>query len=223
MPAPQYEKLNFTEKHSAQMLAQSHAFYRDISERRSVRDFSNRPVPRAIIENALLAAGTAPSGANQQPWHFVAISNPVLKGEIRQAAEEEERAFYNHRATPEWLEAIAPFGLDEHKPFLEIASYLIVIFAQKAITDDEGQQHKTYYSTESVGIATGMLITALHLAGLVTLTHTPNPMRFLNQLLDRPDSDRPFLILVAGYPSEEAQVPVIKKHPLERFATFIEA
>ena len=222
MSEPQYEKLDFTEKCSEEMLAQSHAFYRDVKGRRSVRDFSNRPVPRAIIENALLAAGTAPSGANQQPWHFVAISDPVLKGKIRAAAEEEERAFYHHRATPEWLEAIQPLGLDEHKPFLEIAPYLIVIFAQRTITNEQGRQCKTYYSAESVGIATGVLITALHLAGLVTLTHTPNPMRFLNDLLDRPDSDRPFLILVTGYPSEEAKVPVIDKHPLARFATFIE-
>ena len=216
MPEPQYKKLDFTEKHSEEMLQQSHAFYRDVKRRRSVRDFSDRPVPKAIIENALLAAGTATSGAKQQPWHFFTISNPVLKGKIRGAAEEEERAFYHRRATPEWREAIQPLGLDEHRPFLEIAPYLIVIFSQQIITDDQGRQHKNYYSIESAGIATGLLITALHLAGLATLTHTPSPMRFLNQLLDRP-----FLILVTGYPSDEAQVPVITKHPLERFTTFI--
>jgi len=196
-------------------------FYTEMRRRRTVRDFSDRPIPREIIENCLLAAGTAPSGANQQPWHFVVVSNPALKKQIREAAEAEERAFYHERASEEWLEALAPLGTDEHKPFLETAPYLIVIFAQNYGLAPAGSKVKHYYVTESVGIATGMLITAIHQAGLVSLTHTPSPMNFLSKLLNRPPNERAFLILVVGYPTENAKVPVIVKKPLDQIATFL--
>jgi nitroreductase len=196
-------------------------FYAELRRRRTVRDFSNRPVPREIIENCLLTAGTAPSGANQQPWHFVVVSDPAIKKQIRAAAEEEERAFYHERASEEWLAALAPLGTDEHKPFLEVAPYLIVIFAQNYGLTPEGDKIKHYYVTESVGIATGMLITAIHNAGLASLTHTPSPMNFLSKILSRPPNERAFLILVVGYPKEDARVPVITKKSLDEIATFI--
>jgi nitroreductase len=187
-----------------------------------VRQFSNRPVSRQVIEDCLLAAGTAPNGANLQPWYFVVVGDPDIKRQIRLGAEKEEYEFYHQRAPQTWLDALEPFGTDEHKPYLEIAPYLIVIFAQSYGLLPDGRKVKNYYVTESVGIATGMLITALHHAGLVTLTHTPSPMGFLNQILDRPNNERPFLILVAGYPAEEAQVPEITKKPLAEIATFLE-
>jgi len=186
-----------------------------------VREFSDRPVPREVIENCLLAAGTAPNGANMQPWHFVAVSDPEIKKQIRIAAEEEELEFYQHKAPQEWLEALAPLGTDEHKPFLETAPYLLAIFAQRHGVLPDGRKVKHYYAVESVGIATGMLITAVHNAGLVSLTHTPSPMNFLNKLLDRPGHERPFLLLVVGYPADDAQVPAITKRPLNEIATFI--
>jgi nitroreductase len=197
-------------------------FYADIRRRRTVRDFSNRPVPREIIENCLLAAGTAPNGANMQPWHFVVVGNPAVKRKIREAAEAEERAFYSERASDEWLEALAPLGTDPDKPFLEIAPYLIVIFAQNYGLTPDGRQVKHYYVPESVGIATGMLITAIHQAGLVSLTHTPSPMGFLNKILNRPPHERAYLILVVGYPAEGATVPTIGKKSLDEIATFLE-
>jgi iodotyrosine deiodinase len=196
-------------------------FYADMRRRRTVRQFSERPVPREIIENCLRAAGTAPSGANMQPWHFVVVMDPEIKRQIRQAAEAEERAFYNGRASEEWLEALAPLGTDADKPFLETAPYLIVIFAQNHGLDPNGRKIKHYYVSESVGIATGMLITAIHQAGLVSLIHTPSPMNFLSEILGRPANERPFLILVVGYPAEGAMVPAIKKKSLEEIATFI--
>jgi nitroreductase len=196
-------------------------FYADFRRRRSVRHFSDRPVPREIIENCVRAAGTAPNGANLQPWHFVVVSDPAIKKQIREAAEEEERAFYRERAPQEWLEALVPLGTDEHKPFLETAPYLIVIFAQSYGLTPDGGQVKHYYVTESVGIATGVLITALHHAGLVSLTHTPSPMGFLNNILKRPSNERPLLTLVVGYPAQDAQVPVITKKALDEIATFI--
>jgi nitroreductase len=191
-------------------------------ERRSVRDFSSRPVPREVVEACIEAACTAPNGANRQPWHFVAVSrdDPELRRRIREAAEEEERRFYEERAPEEWLEALAPLGTDAEKPFLEEAPWLVVIFAESWSPDGEGGRRKNYYVTESVGIATGMLITAVHLAGLVALTHTPSPMGFLNEVLDRPENERAFLVLVVGYPDEEARVPVIEKKPLEQVSTF---
>jgi iodotyrosine deiodinase len=173
-----------------------------------------------VIKNAILAAGTAPSGANMQPWHFAVVTNPEKKREIREGAEKEERAFYQGRAPEEWLRALAPLGTDENKPFLETAPCLIVVFLKKYTIDEEGKEHKNYYPTESVGIATGILITALHLSGLATLTHTPSPMKFLNKILGRPDSERPFLILVTGYPRSNASVPVISKYQLDQIATF---
>jgi nitroreductase len=202
------------------MIAASRSFYLDVKRRRTVREFSDRSVPDEVIKNAILAAGTAPSGANQQPWHFVVVSNPETKREIREAAEKEERAFYQGRASDEWLRALQPLGTDEKKPFLEIAPCLIVVFLKITTADEKGIEHKNYYTTESVGIATGILITALHLSGLVTLTHTPSPMGFLNKILGRPDSERPFLIVVTGYPSSNALVPTISKYQLNQIATF---
>jgi nitroreductase len=196
-------------------------FYADMQRRRTVRDFSDRPVPREVIEDCLRAAGTAPSGANLQPWHFVVVSDLAIKKQIREAAEEEERAFYRERAPQEWLDALAPLGTDEHKPFLEVAPYLIVIFLQSYGFTPDGRRIKHYYAAESVGIATGMLIAAAHNAGLVSLTHTPSPMGFLNEVLDRPPNERAFLILVVGYPAEDARVPVITKKPLDEITTFV--
>jgi iodotyrosine deiodinase len=196
-------------------------FYQDLRRRRTVREFSDRAVPARVIEECLLAAGTAPNGANLQPWHFVAVSDPELKKKIREAAEEEEREFYSGRAPKEWLDALAPLGTDEHKPFLEDAPCLIAIFSQRFGLLPDGSKVKHYYTTESVGIATGMLITAVHNAGLVSLTHTPSPMNFLNELLGRPDHERPFLLLVVGYPVKGATVPDIQKKPLEEIATFL--
>lgn len=194
----------------------------ELRRRRTVRDFSPRPVPRDILERCLLAAGTAPNGANRQPWRFVVVADAEVKAKIRTAAEEEERAFYNGRAPQEWLDDLARLGTDEHKPFLETAPWLIAIFAESYAVTEDGARRKNYYVSESVGIATGMLITALHHAGLVTLTHTPSPMKFLNQVLGRPDNERPFLLLVVGYPAEGATVPEISKKPLDEIATFLE-
>jgi len=221
MNEPEFERLIFAEKPPEEMIVTGRKFYLDMKKRRSVRDFSDRPVPEEVIVNAILAAGTSPSGANQQPWHFVVVSDPKTKREIREAAEVEERTFYHGRAPDEWLSALQPLGTDENKPFLEIAPYLIVIFLKKNTVDENGITHKNYYPTESVGIATGILITALHLSGLATLTHTPSPMKFLNKILGRPDSERPFLILVTGYPGSEAEVPTISKYSLERIASFV--
>jgi nitroreductase len=196
-------------------------FYAQMRRRRSVRDFSDRPVPRDVIENAIRAAGTAPNGANKQPWHFVAVSDPTLKRQIREAAEAEEREFYERRAPQDWLDDLAHLGTDANKPFLETAPYLIVIFAQSYGILPDGSRTKHYYVQESVGIATGILITALHHAGLVTLTHTPSPMKFLGEILRRPDHERAFVILVTGYPAQNARVPVISKKPLDEIATFL--
>lgn len=197
-------------------------FYAEMNRRRTVRDFSDRPVPRDIIETALKVANTAPSGANLQPWHFAVVSGPQTKRKIRVAAEAEEHEFYSHRASPEWLAALQPLGTDSNKPFLETAPYLIAVFLQKFGKLPDGRKVKHYYPTESTGLATGMLITALHHAGLATLTHTPSPMKFLNQILDRPVSERPFLLLVTGYPAADAEVPDIKRKPLEDFSSFID-
>jgi nitroreductase len=217
-----FQNLQFREKSPEQMAAAAQAFYDEIRRRRTVRDFSSRPVAREIIEATLKAAGTAPSGANMQPWHFVVVSNPKLKKKIRDAAELEENEFYEHRASQEWLQALEPLGTNEHKPFLESAPYLIVVFLKKFTFDETGRRFKNYYTSESVGIACGFLLTALHLAGLATLTHTPSPMKFLNRLLERPKEERAFMIIVAGYPEEDAEVPVIGKNPLDEIATFLE-
>ncbi len=205
-----------------EMLERARRFHADAERRRSVREFSDRPVARELIEAALKAANTAPSGANMQPWHFVAISGADTKRRIRLAAEEEERAFYGHRASDEWLDALKPFGTDANKPFLETAPWLIAIFLQKFSADEHGEKVKHYYPTESTGLASGILITALHEAGLATLTHTPSPMKFLNEILGRPKTERPFLLLVVGYPADDCEVPDIKRKALDEFASFID-
>ena len=188
--------------------------------RRTVRHFADRPVPRAIIEDCVRTAGTAPSGANQQPWHFAIVTDKAIKRQIRLAAEEEEREFYARRATEEWLEALAPLGTDASKPFLETAPYLIAIFAQPHSVQSDSTTTKHYYVRESVGIAVGFLIAALHHAGLATLTHTPSPMGFLTEILGRPPHERPFLLLVTGFPADDARVPAITKKSLEEFVSF---
>lgn len=218
---PKFKPLKFTEYQQEEMRDRAAAFYSEMSTRRTVREYTERPVPRIIIEDCLRAAGTAPSGANMQPWQFIVIQDAQIKSKIRQAAEKEEAEFYAARASQEWLEALAPLGTDEHKPFLEIAPYLIAIFVESYGMSPSGKRVKHYYATESVGIATGMLIAALHHAGLATLTHTPSPMGFLNQILGRPENERPFLLLVVGYPTDDARVPVIDKKPLEEFVTFV--
>lgn len=204
-----------------EMSARARAFYQEIRQRRSVRHFSDRAVPQEIIATCLRAAGTAPNGANLQPWQFVVVADRAVKRQIREAAEAEEREFYEHRAPPEWLDALEHLGTDWEKPFLETAPYLIAIFFKNYDLLPDGRKVKNYYAMESVGIATGFLIAALHHAGLATLTHTPSPMAFLNQILERPKNERPFLLLVVGYPAEDATVPDITKKPLEEIAVFI--
>ena len=204
-----------------EMRARLEEFYADLDRRRSVREFSDRPVPGDIIETALRAASTAPSGANLQPWHFVVVSGPETKRRIREAAESEEREFYEHRASEEWLAALEPLGTDERKPFLETAPYLIAVFLQKYGQLPDGRKVKHYYPTESTGLATGLLIAALHRAGLATLTHTPSPMKFLNEILGRPLSERPFLLLVVGYPADGVRVPDIQRKALEEFTSWV--
>ena len=211
-------KLKFEEP---EMKSRSVQFLSDMSARRTIRSFSDKPVPVEVIENSVKAAATAPSGANQQPWHFVIISDPEIKTQIRRGAEDEEKAFYNGKAPGEWLEALKPLGTDEHKPFLETAPYLIVVFEEKYGIDEKNQIIKHYYTKESVGIACGILISSLHLSGLATLSHTPSPMNFLNKILKRPLNERPYLILVTGYPAEDVEVPVISKKPFESVVTII--
>ncbi|MBF0279788.1 MAG: nitroreductase family protein [SAR324 cluster bacterium] len=203
------------------MLQRSLALRKEMQKRRTVRDFSDRTVPREIIENCLQTAGSAPSGANLQPWYFVVVSDSAVKQRIREEAEKEEHEFYQNRAPQEWLDALAPLGTDEQKPFLQTAPYLIAVFAQSYGVLPDGRKVKNYYVSESVGIATGMLITAVHHAGLVSLTHTPSPMGFLNKILKRPSNERPFLLLVVGYPSEDAMVPEITKKAIGEIASFI--
>lgn len=219
---PEFQPLTQYQAYPPEEMAQRAAdFYTKMARRRTVRHFSDRPVAREIIENCLRTAGTAPNGANKQPWHFVVVSSPALKRQIRLAAEAEERAFYESRAPQEWLEALAPLGTDWQKPFLETAPYLIVVFAQSYGVDGSGRKIKHYYVQESVGIAVGLLVTAVHHAGLVSLTHTPSPMGFLNELCGRPEGERPYLILVVGHPAPDAEVPVIEKKSLGEMATFL--
>ena len=215
IPLPGYQR-----QEVAKMRRSAQQFHEMVSRRHTVRDFSDQAVPRDIIEQCIMTAGRAPSGANHQPWHFAVVTDPDTKADIRKAAEEEEKLLYSERAPKEWLEALAPLGTDENKPFLEIAPYLIVIFAESYSQDEGGSKTKNYYVSESVGIATGILITALHNAGLATLTHTPSPMNFLRRILGRGKNERAFLILVTGFPSEEAKVPVLKKKSFEEYTTF---
>ena len=190
-----------------------------MSNRRTIRDFSDIPVDREVIENCIKTAGTAPSGANMQPWHFVLISDPAIKKQIRIAAEKEEREFYENRAPKEWLDVLAHLGTDDHKPYLETAPWLIAVFMQRFGKLPDGRKVKHYYGLESVGIATGLLITAIHNAGLASLTHTPSPMGFLNEILERPKNERPFLLLVVGHPDEDAKVPDIKRKDISETMT----
>ena len=222
MPVAQFQPLaTYIEYPVEEMKERAEAFRQEMQRRRTVRQFSDRPVPPEIIENSLIAAGTAPNGANLQPWQFVVVSDQKVKREIRIAAEEEEWEFYHRRAPQEWLDALAPIGTDEHKPFLETAPYIIAIFGKNHSELPDGRRVKNYYVNESVGIATGFLLAGLHHAGLVSLTHTPSPMGFLNAILNRPSDEKPFLLLVTGYPADDAQVPIIQKKPLRDIATFI--
>ncbi|MCH7774115.1 MAG: nitroreductase family protein [Bacteroidetes bacterium] len=222
MPKYNFIPLNdFIEHSPEEMIKRSESFYNQIKQRRTVRDFSDKPVSKEVIENCIRTAGTAPSGANLQPWHFVVVSDPKIKKRIRIAAEKEEKEFYTNRAPKEWLDALAPLGTDEQKPFLEKAPHLIAIFAKSYDILPDGRKVKQYYSQESTGIACGILITAIHNAGLVSLTHTPSPMNFLNEILGRPNNERPFLLLVVGYPAKDAKVPDIQKKNLEEIASFI--
>ena len=212
---------DFKEFPVEQMQQRANDFYEEIRRRRTVRDFSDRKIDLAVIDRCLQAAGTAPNGANLQPWHFVVVTDSDVKSKIRMAAEEEEREFYSKRAPQAWLDALAPLGTDEHKPFLETAPCLIGVFSKPYDEGAGGQRVKNYYATESVGIATGFLIAALHHAGLATLTHTPSPMKFLNEILQRPNYERPFLLLVVGYPDEDALVPSITKKPLSQIVSYL--
>ena len=219
MTAPTFVPLVFEDRPGIRGRAAT--FRETMARRRTVRQFSDRPVERDVIDNCLLVAGSAPSGANLQPWHFVVVSDPAVKKQLREGAEKEEREFYHGRAPQEWLDALAPLGTDDQKPFLETAPYLIAIFAQSYGVLPDGRKVKNYYVQESVGIATGMLITAIHHAGLVSLTHTPSPMGFLNTILGRPANEKPYLLLVVGYPADGAVVPDIGKKPLAEIATFL--
>lgn len=218
----EWEPLNFTSYADREQLSRAIGFCEELRRRRTIRDFSDRPVDHKIITSCLQAAGSAPSGANLQPWHFVVVTSPDVKRKLRLAAEQEERDFYATRAPKAWLKALAPLGTDPNKPFLETAPVLIAIFAQRFGQLPDGRRVKHYYVSESVGIATGMLITGLHHAGLATLTHTPSPMGFLNEILQRPAHEKPYLLLVVGYPAETCQVPRAGgyKKPLEEIVTW---
>ena len=221
MTDPRFVPLAFAPISAAESLERAHAFEAEMCRRRTVRDFSPEPVDRAVIESAIRTAATAPSGANQQPWTFVAISDPALKAQVRVAAEAEEKAFYAGRAGDEWLAALGPLGTNWQKPFLETAPWLIAIFQQRWGEGPDGQRIKHYYAPESVGIATGFLIAALHHAGLATLTHTPSPMGFLNTICGRPDSEKAVILLVVGKPAPDCHVPAIGKKPFEQVARFL--
>lgn len=221
MPAPLCKTIPFSLPRipPEDMQSRARTFYESMQARRTVRTFSSEPVPLNLIQTCIQTAGTAPSGANRQPWHFAVVGDPAMKRRIREAAEQEEQEFYNTRAPQDWLDALAPLGTDADKPFLEIAPYLLVIFGQKNFTDAAGKKQKNYYVTESASIATGLLIAALHTSGLATLTHTPSPMKFLNSILDRPLSEKPLMVLVVGYPASDARVPDIQRKPLEAISS----
>ncbi len=219
--AEYFSHMNYYEYSSPEMKKRSAEFYAEMKRRRTVRQFSDRPVPREIIEDCLRTAATAPSGANMQPWSFIIVTDPAVKRLIRKEAEKTEREFYHKSATRKWVEDLKLLGTNENKPFLEVAPYLIVIFAQHYSLLPDGSKKSHYYVNESVGIATGMLITAVHHAGLVSLTYTPSKMGFLNQVLSRPSNERPFLILVVGYPAKDTVLPKITKKPPKEVAKFI--
>ena len=216
-----FKKLQFQKITFEEMDYNANQFFQKVSSRRSVRDFSRDDFPIDIIKNCIKSASTAPSGANKQPWHFVIVKDPIIKRKIRKAAEIEEKKFYGGRAPKEWLDDLNQFGTDWNKPFLEEAPYLIVVFSKKFDINDDGTNTKNYYVSESVGIASGLLLTALHNAGLVTLTHTPSPMAFLSDILNRPPSDKPYLIIPVGFPSENAEVPNIKKKTFKEICTIL--
>ena len=216
-----FKKLDFEEYSESKMRSRSESFLNEIITRRTVREFSDRIVPIDIINNCIKTAASAPSGANKQPWQFVIVRDSGIKTKIREAAEKEEKEFYGHRATKEWLEDLNQFGTDWHKPFLEIAPYLIVIFRKIYDLEDDGTQRKNYYVNESVGIASGFLLAALHHAGLITLTHTPSPMNFLGEILNRPKNEKAFLLIPVGYPAKDAEVPDISKKPFNEISKIV--
>ena len=216
-----FKKLDFEEYSESKMRSRSESFLNEIITRRTVREFSDRIVPIDIINNCIKTAASAPSGANKQPWQFVVVKDSGIKAKIREAAEKEEKEFYGHRATKEWLEDLNQFGTDWHKPFLEIAPYLIVIFRKIYDLEDDGTQRKNYYVNESVGIASGFLLAALHHAGLTTLTHTPSPMNFLGEILNRPKNEKAFLLIPVGYPAKDAEVPDISKKPFNEISKIV--
>jgi len=221
MNEPKFIELNFQKIASeAEQIKRAEEFYENLNNRRTVRDFSEKQVPFEIIEKAIQTAGTAPSGANMQPWRFVVVRSPKIKKKIREAAEREEFESYHKRMSEKWLKRLAPLGTDEHKPFLEIAPYLIVVFRITSIIENN-ESEPTYYSQESVGIAVGMLLAALHNAGLATLTHTPSPMKFLQEILGRPKTEVPFVLIPVGYPADEVKVPDIKRKPLEEIMQIV--
>ena len=216
-----FKKLDFEEYSESKMRSRSESFLNEIVTRRTIREFSDRIVPIDIINNCIKTAASAPSGANKQPWQFVVVKDSGIKIKIREAAEKEEKEFYGHRATKEWLEDLNQFGTDWHKPFLEIAPYLIVIFRKIYDLEDDGTQRKNYYVNESVGIASGFLLAALHHAGLTTLTHTPSPMNFLGEILNRPKNEKAFLLIPVGYPAKDAEVPDISKKPFNEISKIV--
>ena len=216
-----FKKLDFDEYSETKMRSRSESFFNEIVTRRTIREFSDRIVPIDIINNCIKTAASAPSGANKQPWQFVVVKDLGIKTKIRKAAEKEEKEFYGHRATKEWLEDLNQFGTDWHKPFLEIAPYLIVVFRKIYDLEDDGTQRKNYYVNESVGIASGFLLAALHHAGLATLTHTPSPMNFLGEILNRPKNEKAFLLIPVGYPAKDAEVPDISKKPFSEISTIV--
>lgn len=213
-PKPDLIPLQFRKiKNESEQIKRAKDFYENLSLRRTVRDYSDKEVPFELIEKAILTAGTAPSGAHMQPWRFVVVKDPDVKKRIREAAEKEEYESYHNRMSEKWLKRLAPLGTDENKPFLEIAPYLIIVFRINSIESD-GEKEPTYYSQESVGIAVGMLLAALHNSGLATLTHTPSPMRFLQEILGRPKNEVPFVLIPVGYPAEDAKVPNLERKEL---------
>jgi len=216
-PHVRYYKETYDEK---DMIAHSADFLAWIDQRRTVRDFSDKPIPKEVVDNILLAASAAPSGAHKQPWTFCVISNSTIKSKIKEAAEQEELESYNGRMSDEWLEVLKPIGTDWHKPFLEIAPYLIIIFKKPYDLDNEGNKKNNYYVNESVGLAAGFLLTAIHKAGLVALTHTPSPMNFLSKILDRPANERPYLLIPIGYPADKVYVPKLERKPLKDIAIY---